>query len=66
MFEDMLSFAENNNLELVVTGYYIDTFYDKDKYYRETKESPDVIYKSQQEFRKNSYKLYDNHLLYTP
>lgn len=62
----MYKLAKKHNLQLVVTGYYIDTYYEDDKYYEETKEAPDKIYSSQQEFRENSYKLYDNHLLYTP
>lgn len=66
MLEDMYSLAKNNNLQLVVTGFYIDTYYTEKKFYRETKEAPNKIYQTQQEFRENSYKLYDNHLLYTP
>ena len=66
MLEDMYRMATKNNLQLVITGFYIDTYYTNDKFYRESKEAPNKIYSSQQEFRENSYKLYDNHLLYTP
>ena len=66
MLEDMYNIAIKNNLQLVVTGFYIDTYYSNDKFFRETKEAPNKIYASQQEFREDSYILYDNHLLYTP
>lgn len=66
MFEEMYKLASKNNLQLTIAGFYIDTYYDDENFYREEKTSFDVIYKTQQEFRENSYKLYDHHLLYTP
>lgn len=66
MLEDMYRLGKKNNLQLVITGFYIDTYYTDDKYYRESKEAPNKIYSSQQEFREQSYDLYDRHMLYTP
>lgn len=66
MLKEMYDFAEKNALELVVAGYYIDTYYKDDKYYQETRTAPDVVYKNQNDFREDSYKLFDEQLLYTP
>ena len=66
MLQDMYQTAEKHNLELVVCGYYIDTYYEKDKYYREFRNAPDKIFESQNEFRQYAHKLFDEQLLYTP
>lgn len=66
MLEDMYSFAEKYSLELVITGFYIDTYYKQDKFYQETRTAPDAVYKSQDDFRENAYKLFDEQLLYSP
>lgn len=66
MLEDMHELAEKYSLELLITGYYIDTYYSKKKYYCEKRNAPDRIYVSQQGFRKDAYKLFDEQLLYTP
>lgn len=66
MLADMYSFAKNNNLQLAICGYYIDTYYSEDKYYQETRTAPDKIYTTKEEFRQDSYKLFDEQLLYTP
>lgn len=66
MLSDMYNFAEKNNLELAVAGYYIDTYYSKKKFYQEKRNAPNIVYKNQEEFRQNAYKLFDNQLLYTP
>lgn len=66
MLEDMVALAEDNNLQLVVSGYYIDTYYsDTDKFVQE-QGVDDIIYESQQAFREDSYRLFDQNLLYTP
>lgn len=66
MLQDMFDAADTNNLELLVTGYFIDTYYTDTEYYQEKRNAPDIIYTSQEEFRKNSYKLFDEQLLYSP
>ena len=66
MLNDMYEFAEKNKLELVIAGYYIDTYYKKDKFYQETRTAPNIVYKTQKDFRKEAHKLFDEQLLYTP
>lgn len=66
MLDDMYRTAKKHNLELVATGYYIDTYYEKDKYYREQRNAPNKIYETQVDFRRHAHKLFDEQLLYTP
>lgn len=66
MLEDMYSFAEEHDLELVVTGFYIDTYYKDDKAYRETRSAPDAVYETQHMFREAAAQLFDAQLLYAP
>ena len=66
MLEDLFAFAERHSLDLVVTGFYIDTYYEADKFYREQRTAPDVVYGSQAEFRMAAYDLFDRQLLYAP
>ena len=66
MLADMVNMAELNNLELVIAGFYIDTYYDADQHTSELKSVPSVIYPSQQSFRASAWQLFDQNLLYTP
>ncbi|MCF0232202.1 MAG: glycosyltransferase family 2 protein, partial [Enterococcus sp.] len=66
MLEDMFNFAEKYSLELVVCGFYIDTYYSENKFYREKRTAPDIVFKTQQDFRDYAYKLFDAQLLYAP
>ncbi|MCF0104149.1 MAG: glycosyltransferase family 2 protein [Eggerthellaceae bacterium] len=66
MLEEMFEFAESNSLELVICGYFIDTYYAEDKYYRELRTAPDTVFKTQQDFRNYAYKFFDAQLLYAP
>lgn len=66
LLEDMVTLAEENQSELVVTGFYIDTYYNDEECYTANKSVDDKIYASQEEFRKDAYRLFDNNLLYTP
>lgn len=66
MLEDMVNLAEENNAQLVVAGFYIDTYYnDVDKFTQEQCVESRV-FKTQREFRENAHKLFDKNLLYTP
>ncbi len=66
MLEDMVKIAEANNSQLVVAGYYIDTYYsDTEKFVQEQIVS-DRVYSTQLEFRKDAHNLFDQNLLYTP
>ena len=66
MLLDMVSLAEKNNLQYVVSGYYIDTFYSDTEKFTQEQKWVDRIFESQDEFRKNAHKLFDLNLLYTP
>lgn len=66
MLSDMVEIAEKNNLELVVSGFYIDTYYTDTEKFIQEKCCEDKIFSSQREFREFSYKLFDENLLYTP
>lgn len=66
MLEDMYSFAEANSLDLVITGFYIDTYYRDDKAYREVRTAPSQVYGTKEEFRNAASVLFDRQLLYAP
>ncbi len=66
MLEDMVKLAEETNAQLVVTGYYIDTYYSDTEYYTQTQQVDSIVYESQQAFREDAYRLFDQNLLYTP
>ncbi len=66
MLEDMVRLAEQYTAELVVTGYYIDTYYTDTDYVTQENFQPSQVFKTQREFRENAYRLFDCNLLYTP
>lgn len=66
MFYDMYSAAEKHNAQLVVTGFYIDTYYSDTEFYTQEQSLPSRVYKSQREFRECARELFDKNLLYTP
>lgn len=66
MLKDMVEIAEKNNSQLVVSGYYIDTYYTDDEKFVQQQASDDKVFSSQREFRENAHKLFDLNLLYTP
>ena len=66
MLQDMLELAEDNQAQMVVTGYYIDSYYSEEEKFVQIQKVDDVIYNNQQEFREDSYRLFDKNLLYTP
>ena len=43
MLEDMHRLAAEHALDLVVAGFYIDTYYGDDKFYRELRTAPDAV-----------------------
>ncbi|WP_251198186.1 glycosyltransferase family 2 protein [Anaerotardibacter muris] len=63
---DMYEFAKANDLDLVVTGFYIETYYSDDKFYQELRNAPDRVFASQDEFRQSAHELFDAQLLYAP
>lgn len=66
MLADMVAAAEKNNAQLVVSGYYIDTYYSDTEKYTQEQGVDGKVYASQQEFREDAYRLFDQNLLYTP
>lgn len=66
MLEDMYNLAIRDRAQLVVAGFYIDTFCGKDGYRTDNYTVPDAVYHNKEEFRENAYKLFDKNLLYTP
>jgi glycosyltransferase EpsJ len=65
MLADMYALAKKNQADLVVCGFYIDTYYG-DKHLSEKICVDDRIYTNAQEFRSESYRYFDRNLLYTP
>ena len=66
MLEDMYNLAKKNNSQLVVAGFYIDTYYSDTEYRQDDFVVADADYPDKQAFRENAYKLFDKNLLYTP
>ena len=67
MLQDMYDLAERHHLELVVAGFYIDTYYgDNGEHTSEVKSRPDGLYPTQQEFRAAAWQMFDQNLLYPP
>ena len=66
MLEDMVRLAEQHRAQLVVTGYFIDTYYSDTEYVTQEMAEPSQVFASQQEFRENAHRLFDRNLLYTP
>lgn len=66
MLEDMYRMAKKHNLQMVITGFYNDIYYKRDKFYTELRNAPNKIYGSQQEFRENFHKLLNASIMYNP
>ncbi len=66
MLEEMVRTARHTDAQLVVTGYFIDTYVNDTDYVTETVSLPSQTFVSQQDFRENAHRLFDRNLLYTP
>ncbi|MGN0493212.1 MAG: glycosyltransferase family 2 protein [Acutalibacteraceae bacterium] len=66
MLEDMYNLAERDSAQLVVAGFYIDTYYSDTEKYSQQQFCESAVYKNSREFRENAHKLFDKNLLYTP
>ena len=66
MFEDMYKAAKKSNAQLVVAGFFIDTYYSDTEFYTQKQSVPSREFKSQREFREFAHKMFDKNLLYTP
>ncbi len=67
MLADMVSIAERDHLELMIAGFYIDTYYGSgNEHTSEVKSRPSATYPTQHEFRVAAAQLFDQNLLYPP
>ncbi len=66
MLKDMYEFAEKHQLQEVIAGFCIDTYYDQMRYVSAHVSQPDCVYESQQDFRVNAWRLFDCNMLYPP
>lgn len=66
MLEDMYNLAKRDNAQLVVAGFYIDTYIGNDNYLTDNYTVDDAVYPDKEGFRRSAYKLFDKNLLYTP
>lgn len=66
MLEDMYNLAKKDEAQMVVAGFYIDTYCGGDKYITDDYMVEDMKFSDKESFRKNAYKLFDKNLLYTP
>jgi glycosyltransferase EpsJ len=69
MLADMYALAKKHEAQLVICGFYIDTYYGKGKkknYISEKYEVDNAVYEDAQSFRENSCRYFDRNLLYTP
>lgn len=66
MLEEMYELAERTSAQLVISGFFIDTYYSDTEYITNHFKYKDITYKTAEEFRKDAYQLFDRNLLYTP
>lgn len=67
MLNDMYILAKENDLDLLVSGFYIDTYVKKNKYITfDYIPIDDSIYHDKYIFRKNAFKYFDNNMFYSP
>ena len=66
MFEEMYSLAKKHNAQLVVSGYYIETYFSETKFYLQEQSLPSRVFETQKDFRDYAYKMFDKNLLYAP
>ena len=66
MLADMYAMAETYHAQLVVAGFYIDTYYSDTEYRTDHFKTEDAVYSNAKSFRENAYRLFDKNLLYTP
>ncbi len=66
MLEDMVRIALEDSAQLVVAGFYIDTYYSDEVYLRDICQAPSAKYSDAASFRQAAAGLFDRNLLYTP
>ena len=66
MLKDMVTLALRDDAQLVVAGFYIDTYYSETEFLQDIRQVDPVVYLDAQSFRRDAYRLFDMNLLYTP
>ena len=66
MLAAMRDLAEATGTDLVITGYYIDTYHNRKRAATEKKSLPCALYRDAASFRRAATGLFDKNLLYTP
>lgn len=66
MLSEMYELARESDLQVVVAGFYIETYYSADSFTTEYKGCPSRLFATQQEFRSAAWQLFDQNLFYPP
>lgn len=66
MLEDMYNLAEQNKAQLVIAGFFIDTYYSENEYITNDFLTESAVFNNAGDFRNNAYKIFDKNLLYSP
>lgn len=68
MLEDLYNLGHDNSLELVVSGFYIDTYCDdaETDCFRQVLQVPSEVFQSAEDFHKKAYRLFDKNQFYPP
>ena len=66
MLKDMYAFAERDDAQIVVAGFYIDTYSDDTHHRTDEFKVNDMVFRDKESFRRNAWRLFDKNLLYAP
>lgn len=66
MLFDMYELAVKTQAQMVVSGFFIDTYFNDNQFLTMEYQPEDAIYATKEEFRKESYRLFDHNMLYQP
>lgn len=66
MLADMVKIAERDQAQLVVAGFYIDTYYKDNQKLTHDYTVADAVYPNKEAFRKDAARLFDKNQLYSP
>ena len=66
MLADMYAFARRDDAQIVVAGFYIDTYSDDAHFRTDEFKVDDMVFRCREDFRAAAWKLFDKNLLYAP
>ncbi len=66
MLLDMYELAEKHQSQLTIAGFFIDTYYEKNKYITTNFTAFDGVFDNKEEFRSQAYRMFDTNMLYSP